>query len=308
VGIHDELARVRQDKLERARLHERIADARRDRDRVAEQVAAAHVAQTYREQGAGGWLRRFIAHVPDLSEDQQELAAAALLGKELEDELGACDAYLRQLDERIATLGDLDARQAQLLATVEQGARSDGALADELDDIAITQAELGASRFEVREAIALAIELQRTFTRVFGLVRHFRPWMPDNHRSAPSFGLAEAITGSAAEHYRLLCSELAQAHHGVRMFDQLGRRLMALQHGSLRLELAPLPSDTGFVFRSIVGATSILEPILPELARVSDVLVATVAELRAREANLDRAIAECAEMRARILERYAGEP
>jgi hypothetical protein len=71
------------------------------------------------------------------------------------------------------------------------------------------------------------------------------------------------LTGSAAEHYRRLCAELAHAHHGVRAFDQLGSRLMALQPGSL---------------------------------------------LRTREAKLDRAIVECGEMRARMLERYARAP
>lgn len=305
VHLHDQLACVHQDKLELAGLHERMADARRDRDRVAEQLAAAREAQAYREQaGAGGWLRRLVAQVPDLSEEQQELAAAVLLSKELEEELAACDAYLRQLGDRVAALGDVDARHAQLLATLEGEARDDGALNEELDEIAITQAELGASRFELREAIALAIDLQRTFTRVIGLVRDIHPYRQDDDRPDLWTGLAQALTGSAADHYRALCSALAYAHQGVRAFDQLGSRLMALLPGTLRLEVAPLPSETSFVFRNIVGAT-MLEPILPELSRVSSVLVAAVGELRTREAKLDRAIAECAEMRARMLERYA---
>jgi hypothetical protein len=305
MSIHDELVRVRQQRLERARLGERIADARRDRDHVAEQLAAARAAQGYREQaGAAGWLRRLVAQVPDLSDAQQELSAAALLSKELEDELSACEAYQRQLGERTATLGDVDARHAQLLATLEREARANGILVEELDELAITQAELGASRFELREAITLALDLQQTFTRVIGLVRDLNPMM--RHDDGPDLwtGLGQALTGSASANYRTLCVELAHAHQGVRAFDQLGSRLRALQPGSLRLEVAPLPSEAGFVFRSLVAATGFLEPILPELARVSSELVATVGELRTREAKLDRAIAECDEMRARMLERY----
>lgn len=308
---HNDLLRARQDRLELTRLRARIADARHDRARVAEQLASAQEAHAYRIEdhdaladGFVGWFRRLVAEVPDLTEAQQDLAAATLLCRELEDELKACDTYLERLAARAGTLADADERYAQALALVEREATANGALADELDEIAVTQAELGASRFEIRESIELAIGLQQASDRVTAMIRDFEAKTSDPELEI-LWDIGQAVLGRTGERYGELCAELAQLHHGLRMFDQLCRRLTSLVPGSFELTVVPLPSTTSFVFRNIVGATAVLDPIVLELARVSSMLVSASGELHEREAKLDRAIVECGEMRARLLERYA---
>jgi hypothetical protein len=310
--LDEALARARQDRLELTRLRARIGDARGDRERVAEQLDAARAAHAYRADGdndlsptgVAGWLRRLVAEVPDLSDAQQELAASALLCNELEDELRACNAYVQQLEARANAFGDVDARYAQLLATVEHHARADAALANELDELEVTQAELGASRFEIREAIELAIGLQQSSDRVTVMIRDIQ----SEHVNDELDVLIVAgmiLTGTTAARYRELCAELARLHHGLRMFDQLCSQLTSLLPNSFAMTITPLPSTTNFVVRDAVGATGVLDPVLLELGRVSSMLVAANGELRQREAKVDRAIAECGEMRARLLERFA---
>jgi hypothetical protein len=306
----DELSRARADRLELTRLRARIADAQHDRARVAAQLGAAEAAHAYRADdhdtlvtGIGAWLRSLVASEPDCTEAQQELAASELLCKELQEELAACDAYLRQLGERADKLAHAEARYADVLSQIERDAQADTTLTDELDEIAITEAELGASRFEIREAIELAIHVQAATDYVTISVREFSP--ASSREDQVLIGVGEALTGSAAERYSELCAALARAHHGLRMLDQLCGRLTSLLPGSFEIAIAPLPSTSSMVFRNLVGATGPLEALLPDLARVSSMIVSAVGELREREAKLDRALVECREMRARLLERYA---
>ncbi|NVB79106.1 MAG: hypothetical protein HOV81_11965 [Kofleriaceae bacterium] len=274
------LAQARADQRELAWVKRRLAEARTDRERVTEHLEVAEKARGY--------------------EDADGLTAAQLLCDELADELRAVDAYIAELTARAARVADADARYAAALAEAEDAARVDGALDEELDTLAVAEADLGWRRVELGEVIAIGIGVQKTFVRVVDLVRELSP----QHYVEPMFGehLFPALTGKTQATYSELTASLAHATHGLRQFTRACAELSTPTNG-LEPQFDALPSVDSFVLRDVVWTNRpALESLLPEISRVSSTLAATVGELRAREASLASAVAECARMRARLLD------
>lgn len=278
--LDDRLAQARADQRELAWVTRRLADARADRERVTEHLEVAEKARGY--------------------EDADGLTAAQLLCDELAGEVRAVDAYIAELTGRAGRVADADARYAAALGEAEDAARAEGRLDEELDTLAVTEADLGWRRVELGEAIALGLAVQESFVRIVDVIRRLYP----HNESEPLLGedLFAALTGKTQAAYSELTASLADATHGLRQFTRACADLSAPTNG-LDPHFQPLPSVDAFVLRDVLWTNRpALEPILPEISRVSSTLAATVGELRGREASLVQALAECARMRARLLD------
>ncbi len=309
-SLEARLARARRDQREHTWVTRRIAGAREDRERVEAELAVARQALAYEHadverltHGLGGMFRRLFADREDLSREQQELAAAQLRCDELDEELRAIDVDLAQLAARAATVADADARYADVLADAEWLARARGELHAELDALAATEAELAAHRSAVAEAIGVGVAVQRAFTTVVNRVRDLVPRQDHDPEPILGEGLLAAITGKTASIYSELSSALAYAQHGVRSFAHACQALTALPSGVFETQFPALPSVDRFVLRDVLwSARGVLDSILPEVSRISSAVSAGVGELRHRDTSLGAAVAECARMRARLLD------
>jgi hypothetical protein len=276
--IEDRLARARADQRELAWVTRRLVEARADRERVTEHLEVAEKARGY--------------------EDADGLTAAQLLCDELAGEVRAVDAYIAELTARAARVADADARYAAALAEAEEAARADGALDEELDMLAVAEADLGWRRVELAEAIAISIEVQNAFARVVDAVRELSP----PHEPILGEDLLAALTGRTQAVYSELTASLAHATHGLRQFTRACADLATPTNG-LEPRFEELPGVDAFVLRDILWTNRpALESLLPEIARVWSTLAVTVGELRTRDASLAGAIAECARVRARLLD------
>ncbi len=307
MSLEERLARARADRRELAWVTRRLAEARDDRDRVTAQLAIAEQSRAYeqadvdrRTRGVGAVLRGLLAGNMELTTEQQELAAAQLLCDELAAEVAAIDVYLAELMARARSVADAEARYAAALAEAEEAARTDGALDEELDTLAVTEADLAWRRVEIAEVIATGLEVQQTFISIVDLVRKLS--RDSDREEVVIEGLFDAITGRTTTLYSELTAALAYATQGLHRFARACTDL-STPANDLEPWFAPLRGADGFVLRDIVWTNDdSLEPILAEVSRVSSALASAVGELRARDAGLVRAITECARMRAELLD------
>lgn len=306
--LDDRLARARADQREHAWISRRLDDARADRERVVAQLAVSETSRDYEQadvdrhlHGVGAFFRGLFADGFDLTEDQQRLAATQLLCDELEGEVRAIDAYIAELTTRAGSVADAEARYTAALAEAEEAARARGELEEELDTLAVTEADLAWQRVEIAEAIAIGIDVQKSFIHVVDLVRRLSP-QPDYEEPVLGESLLAAITGRTGTVYSELTSTLAHATHGLRRFAAACGALSSPAAG-LEPRFPPLPSTDGFVIRDVVWTNSgPLGAILPEVSRVSSALSSAVGELRRRDSSIGQAIAECARVRAHLLD------
>ncbi|HUS27678.1 MAG TPA: hypothetical protein VMZ53_04195 [Kofleriaceae bacterium] len=306
---NDRLSKARADKRELAWVRRRLAETREERDRLAAQLAIAEQARDYEQadvdaltKGIGTFFRRVMADHADLSKEQQELAAAQLLCDELTDELRSIDADIAQLTTRENAVRDADARYAQVLAEVEAEVREQGELNEELDALVAAESELTSSRREVREAMTIGVDVQKSFIAVVNYARELEPRPQDEVERE---GLVHAMMGWTRESYTGLCGALAAAQQGLRRFEQACHTLQTtLPPGiDFDLRLEPLPETNRFILRDVMWTNRrLIEGILPEVSRVSGSLSTAIGELKKRDSQLAQALAECTRVRAHLLD------
>jgi hypothetical protein len=317
VGIDEqELAQARANRRELAWVTARLTEVRAERERVAAQLAVYEKARDYEQadvdkltRGVGRFFR-MVVDVEALTKEQQELAAAQLLCDEMGDELHALDVELAHLDERRRAVTNAEQHYTELLRDIEAVARGRGQWNEELNALAASEAELEASRHELGEIIAAAIEVQQILSEIVGLVRELhQPGSTEMIGREADIALIDAITGHTSSTYTDLCRAVACAQQGLRALEKSWAQIKSPSLAeSMRIRVE-LPSLGGFVARDIFWSNApALQSILDDVSRASSTLAWRVGELRERDASYARALAECARMRARLLDPSGGEP
>lgn len=301
--LHDRLARARADLRELAWIEHRIAAARADRERVATQLSISERARDYEQadvdrltMGLLAGLRRLLRDRTDLTREQQELAAAQVVAEAVAEELRAIDVDLEQLAARAAPLRDANARYAEALAELEVAARSRGELHAELDALNATHADLSATRREIGEVARLGVQLGKDLKE---LVLIARTLVPGNPQFDDGPGLLEWLTGEVSDLRRDLARTRGVITHGMQVFERACRKLASTRE--IDLPFPPPPVPDGLESGSIDLAVD-------ETSRISTMVGVVLAALRAHDTTLATALAECEQVRARLLESRAIEP
>jgi hypothetical protein len=319
VGIDEqELAQARANRRELAWVKARLADVAAERERVAHQLAVYEKARDYEQadvdkltQGVGRFFRMVVDQT-QLTKEQQELAAAQLLCDEMEDELHALDVELAHLDERRRAVAGAEEHYTELLRDIEAIARGRGEWNEELNALAASEAELEASRHELGEIIAAAIEVQQIMREIVHLARELHPHHLPGSNLDDDFWLHlfDAIRGHTSQLATDLCRAVACAQQGLRALEKAWAQVTSTSPlgGPMQLNVE-LPTIGKFVARDVLWTNhTTLQALLDEVSRTSSTLAWRVGELRERDASYARALAECARMRARLLDPSGGEP
>jgi hypothetical protein len=301
VSLEERIASARADKRELAWLTGRAAAARADRERVASQLEIAERAVSYEQadvdhltKGIAGLFHRLTSDRADLAEEERELAAAQLLRDELAEEVRAIDVELEHLATRVVAVADADARYREALAALEGAARSRGVLTAELDALAATIGELLATRRELADAIQLGVATAKALHRAVIVVRTLSPNNPDVEEPP---GLWSAITGRTGDMYRDLSRTLAAITQAIASFERACAQLDGAAP-DLEPRFPGLPS----LGRHAIWHGARLEDVFAEASRLADRVGDAVAALRARDAAVATAVAECERVRARLLD------
>jgi hypothetical protein len=314
VGIDaQELAQARANRRELAWVNGRLDEVRQERERVAAQLAVYEKARDYEQadvdrltRGIGRFFRMVVDQL-ELTKEQEELAAAQLLCDEMADELHALDVELAHLEGRAGAVANAEERYTSLLRDLETAARARGDWNEELNALAATEAEIEANRHELAEIIAAAIEVQQVLNEIVALVRDIHP--ANDVGSDGDLSLFNAITGHTSSVYTDLCRAVACAQQGLRALERSWAHVTTPPtFASTPLLAVSLPPVRKLIARDILWSNAAtLDAVLSEVSRASSNLVWRVSELRERDATYSRALAECARMRARLLD-PAGEP
>jgi hypothetical protein len=220
------------------------------------------------------------------------------------DELHALDVELAHLEGRAGAVANAEERYTSLLRDLETAARARGGWNEELNALAATEAEIEANRHELAEIIAAAIEVQEVLREIVMLVRELHP--PHGSSDAET-SLFDAITGHTSSVCTDLCRAVACAQQGLRALERTWAHITTPAIAGSPLLAVTLPPVRTLVARDLLfGNVATLEAVLAEVSRASSTLVWRVSELRERDASYSRALAECARMRARLLD-PAGE-
>lgn len=320
----DELARAREDKREKAVVARRLADTRADRTRVMQQLEVTKQLLDSEQddvdrltKGVGGFFRKLAASREDLTREQKELEAAKLQHDALVEELQAIEFDLAGLCEREAKVVDADQRYAAALAVRERQARELGSPASsQLAALADQEAALRGLRKEVGEAIDAG-------RAAHDLLAMLQQAATSNQTAAHGIHLGAALGGGFSigigNNLGGLGSQLVGDVGSGLVRDALRRDLGHAQHALLRFQrecrdvspdsgvpgvtLTPLPGLGALIAREMVWTNhTIVDDIHAEVSLIASHVAQSVMELRGRDAQLERALAETSEQRASLLD------
>lgn len=320
----DALARAREDKREKAAVATRLADTRADRTRVIQQLEVmTQLLDSEQEdvdrltKGVGGFFRKLTASRDDLTREQKELEAAKLQHEALVEELQAIEHYLAALCEREAKVVDADQRYAAALAVREREARDLGSPASsQLAALAEHEAVLRGLRKEVGEAIdagraahdLLAVVQQaatqnQTAARGIhvgvGLGGGFSIGLGDSVGGLGSQLVGDVGSGLVRDALR---RDLGTAQHALHRFQRECRDVSP-DSGVPGVTLSPLPGLGVLIAREMVWTNhAVVDDIYAEVSMIASHVAQSVMELRSRDAQLEKALAEIVEHRASLLD------
>lgn len=315
-SLEARLAAARADQREQVWVARRIADAEADRARLAPQIAAvgdlvaSEKADVDRlEHGVGGFFRRLFAGKAELTQEQQELAAARLQHEALLDEQHAIDADLAQLAARATAVRGADARYAAVLAEMEAKVAQGGPHARQLAALADSDGRIRAARRELDEAIAAGRAAHDALVAVHGAVGRSRSAAYGSDLGSSLVDdlggdLVSSLAVDLSEHvvHDGLRAQIATAQHALLGFQRECRDV-ADDAGVDGVQLTPLPGLMAMVARDLVGTTAPrIDDVGAEVELLMSYVATTTMELRSRLPELARAATDVAAQRAALLD------
>jgi hypothetical protein len=288
-SLEERLAAARAARKEKEWVAQRLADARGDRERIAPQLEVA-------------------GQLVAMASDKRERAAAVENQEALKEELHAIDADLAQLTQRAATVANADAAYQAVLAEVEK-ARGAGEFTEDLQLIAESDGKLRAARRELAEAVAAGRAAHDALMLVKQAVsRSMAASYASDQGSLLASDLGASFLTSTAvdlsEHlvHEGLRSEVAAAQHAMTRFQRECRDV-AGDAGIEGVNVTPMPGLASMVVRDLVWSTQYaIADIGAEADLLSSYVATTTMELRGRDRELEKGLADMLEMRAAILD------
>lgn len=318
--LDDRIALARENKREKDYVARRRVDVEKDRTRVSAQLEvmkemlANEQADVDRlEKGVGGFFRRLAASRDDLTREQKELEAAKLQHQALVDELEAIEADATQLSRRASAVENADAVYEALLAEKAGTVRS-----PQLDALAEMEGRIRGMRKEIAEAVtagraahAAISTIQQAAssnnTQAWGARRGTElggALLGGAFGDTLAGGLAGITAGDVASTAvrESLRADLGAAQHALVAFQRECRDVTP-EAGITGVELTPMPGLATLLVREVLWSNAgMVEDIEAEMALIGNHVAQTVMELRGRDEQLQRALADLTTQRAAVLD------